>query len=147
MLTLNQLVKKIQDIGEVHKQIKTTYNGSVFDFLSKGSDNVYPAFVYDVSQGNINGTVLTIDFLLFFFDRVLPEQYNETEVLSDQVLICTDIIAQLRYQLFDFYLTGNNNIQFFREETPDLLSGVRATVSFEIPYDADRCAVPTTFAY
>jgi hypothetical protein len=115
--------------------------------LSKGSDNVYPAFVYDVSQGNINGTVLTIDFLLFFFDRVLPEQYNETEVLSDQVLICTDIIAQLRYQLFDFFLTGNNNIQFFREETPDLLAGVRATVSFEIAYDADRCAVPTTFAY
>jgi hypothetical protein len=147
MLTLNQLVKKIQDIGEAHKQIKTTYNGSVFDFLSKGSDNIYPAFVYDVSQGNINGTVLTIDFLLFFFDRVLPEQYNETEVLSDQVLICTDIIAQLRYQLFDFFLTGNNNIQFFREETPDLLAGVRATVSFEIPYDADRCAVPTTFEY
>lgn len=147
MLTLNELTKKIQEIGEAHKQIKTTYNGSVFDFLSKGTDNVYPAFVYDLSQGNISGTVMTLDFLMFFFDRVLPEQVNETEVLSDQILIASDIIAQLRYQLFDFYVTGNNSMVFFREETPDLLAGVRCSVSFEIQYDADRCAVPTNFAY
>jgi hypothetical protein len=27
------------------------------------------------------------------------------------------------------------------------LAGVRAVISFEIPFDADSCAVPTTFTY
>lgn len=147
MLTLNQLTKTITEIGQAHKQIKTTYNGSVLDFLSKGSDVIYPAFVFDLNGGRIDGTVMTLDFLMFFFDRVRPELDNETEVLSDQILTATDIVAQLRYQLFDFYTNESNSMVFFKEETPELLSGVRLSVSFEIPYDADRCAVPTTFSY
>jgi hypothetical protein len=33
---------------------------------------------------------------------MLPEDTNETEVLSDQLEICQDIIAQLRYNNFEF---------------------------------------------
>ena len=62
-------------------------------------------------------------------------------------LTASDIVAQLRYQLFDFYTNESNSMVFFKEETPELLSGVRLSVAFEIPYDADRCAVPTTFTY
>jgi hypothetical protein len=61
--------------------------------------------------------------------------------------VASDIVAQLRYQLFDFLTGGNVPLTFFREETPDILAGVRASITFEIPFDADRCAVPTSFTY
>jgi hypothetical protein len=147
MLTLNELVKKITEIGEGHKMIKTTYYGNVFDFLAKTPDARYPAMLFDLDTANFNGQVLNVNMVFFFFDRVLAETTNELDVLNDQLLVASDIVAQLRYQLFDFLTGGNVPLTFFREETPDILAGVRASISFEIPFDADRCAVPTTFQY
>jgi hypothetical protein len=147
MLTLNELVAKIQAIGDGHKMIKTTYQGNVFDFMSKTPDARYPAMLFDLDTANFEGQVLNVSMLFFFFDRVLAETTNELDVLNDQLLIASDIVAQLRYQLFDFLTDGNVPLVFFREETPDILAGVRASISFEIPFDADRCAVPTTFTY
>jgi hypothetical protein len=147
MLTLNELVKKITEIGEGHKMIKTTYYGNVFDFLAKTPDARYPAMLFDLDTANFNGQVLNVNMVFFFFDRVLAETTNELDVLNDQLLVASDIVAQLRYQLFDFLTGGNVPLTFFREETPDILAGVRASISFEIPFDADRCAVPTTFTY
>jgi hypothetical protein len=147
MLTLNELVKKITEIGEGHKMIKTTYYGNVFDFLAKTPDARYPAMLFDLDTANFNGQVLNVNMVFFFFDRVLAETTNELDVLNDQLLVASDIVAQLRYQLFDFLTGGNVPLTFFREETPDILAGVRASITFEIPFDADRCAVPTTFTY
>jgi hypothetical protein len=147
MLTLNELVKKITEIGEGHKMIKTTYYGNVFDFLAKTPDARYPAMLFDLDTANFNGQVLNVNMVFFFFDRVLAETTNELDVLNDQLLVASDIVAQLRYQLFDFLTGGNVPLTFFREETPDILAGVRASITFEIPFDADRCAVPTSFTY
>jgi hypothetical protein len=147
MLTLNELVKKITEIGEGHKMIKTTYYGNVFDFLAKTPDARYPAMLFDLDTANFNGQVLNVNMVFFFFDRVLAETTNELDVLNDQLLVASDIVAQLRYQLFDFLTGGNVPLTFFREETPDILAGVRASITFEIPFDADRCAVPTSFSY
>jgi hypothetical protein len=147
MLTLNELVKKITEIGEGHKMIKTTYYGNVFDFLAKTPDARYPAMLFDLDTANFNGQVLNVNMVFFFFDRVLAETTNELDVLNDQLLVASDIVAQLRYQLFDFLTGGNVPLTFFREETPDILAGVRASITFEIPFDADRCAGPTSFTY
>jgi hypothetical protein len=147
MLTLNELVTKLTEIGQGHKMIKQTYYGNVFDFLAKTPDARYPAMLFDLDTANFNGQVLNVSMVFFFFDRVLAEQTNELDVLNDQLLIASDIVAQLRYQLFDFLTSNQVQLQFFREETPDILAGVRASISFEIPFDADRCAVPTTFQY
>jgi hypothetical protein len=147
MLTLNELVTKLTEIGQGHKMIKQTFYGNVFDFMSNTPDARYPAMLFDLDSANFNGQVLNVNMVFFFFDRVLAEQTNELDVLNDQLLIASDIVAQLRYQLFDFLTGGNVPLTFFREETPDILAGVRASISFEIPFDADRCAVPTSFTY
>ena len=76
MTTLNNLIKTIEDLGNAHRQIKTTFYGNAFDFLSKGTDNVYPALFFDLTGASINGKSSTINFTLFFCDRVLPEQSN-----------------------------------------------------------------------
>ena len=145
--TLNQVVATIQQIGQAHRQIKTVYFGNLLDFLSKGSDNVYPALFFDLTGSSISGTTLTMDFSLYFFDRMLAEQSNETEVLSDQLSIAQDIVAQLKFNEFDFVIQDSVPLQYFTEDTPDLLAGVRADVSLDLPFTADRCQVPTTYQY
>lgn len=145
--TLNQVVATIREIGQAHRQIKTVYFGNLLDFLSKGSDNVYPAMFFDLTGSSISGTTLTMDFSLYFFDRMLAEQSNETEVLSDQLSIAQDIVAQLKFNDFDFVIQDNVPLQFFTEDTPDLLAGVRADVSLDLPFTADRCQVPTNYQY
>jgi hypothetical protein len=146
-MTLNQLIKTIKDIGSAHKQIKTVYYGNAFDFLSKGSDNVYPAMFFDLNGGSINNLTSTLDFTFFFADRVLPDQENEQEVQSDQLSVCYDIFAQFNENNFEFTPQENVTINFFVEDTPDYIAGVSATVSFDLPYLKDRCQVPSDYNY
>lgn len=146
-LTLNQVIKTIEDIGKAHYQIKTVYYGNVFDFLSKGQDNKYPALFFDLQGASINGLTSTLNFQLFFADRVLLEQTNEQEVTSDQLQVCEDIVAQLHNNSFDFTMQDNVTIEFFTENTPDYLAGVSATISLDLPFTNDRCQVPSSYNY
>jgi len=125
----------------------TTFYGNAFDFLSKGSDNVYPAFFFDITGASINGKTSTLNFTLFFCDRVLPEQSNEQEVLSDQLLTAQDIIAQLNYNNFEFVMQDAVTLDFFTEDTPEYLAGVSATISLDLPYLQNRCEAPTDYTY
>jgi hypothetical protein len=78
---------------------------------------------------------------------MLHEETNETEVISDMLEVCQDIIAQLRSQTFDFDEGLNATLSFFTEDTPDLLAGVRADITIELSYTANRCVVPSTYEY
>lgn len=144
-MTLNQLTDLIKDMGEKHAMIAKTHFGSVMAML--GSENKYPAFNFDFVGADIRGSELRVRFAFFFFDRVLQEEDNETEVISDQMLICQDIIAQLRYPGHDFSVDDFIPITFFSDDTPDVLAGVKADVTINLGYISDRCAVPSTLTY
>jgi hypothetical protein len=88
-----------------------------------------------------------MEFSLYFLDRMLAEQSNETEVLSDQLSVAQDIIAQLKYNDFDFEIQDSVPLQYVTENTPDLLAGVVANVRLDLPFTADRCVVPTDYQY
>ena len=75
-MTLNQVIKQIEDIGNAHQQIKTVFYGSAFDLLSKGSDVQYPVMLFDLSNASISGKVLSLSFSFFFMDRMLAEETN-----------------------------------------------------------------------
>jgi len=146
-LTLNQIVATINNLANAHKQIKSVYFGDLADYLSRGTENVYPSLFYDLTGGSVQERGVTLNFSLYFFDRMLPEDTNETEVLSDMLEVCQDIIAQLRYNNWEFDEGLNATLTFFTEDTPELLAGVRADISIELPFIADRCQIPTTFTY
>lgn len=145
--TLNQIVKTITDLGNAHQQIKSVYFGDLVDYLSRGTENLYPSLYFDLTGGSVAEKGVTLNFSLYFFDRVLHEETNETEVLSDMLEICQDIIAQLRYNNFDFDEGMNATLSFFTDDTPELLGGVRADITLELPFLANRCVVPTSYSY
>lgn len=146
-LTLNQVVSQIKQIAEAHEQINTVYYGDFDEFLGESADNVYPAMYFDSTDASLSRQVLTMNFSLYFFDRMLPEKINETEAVSDMLSVAQDIVAQLLYQQFEFEMQDNVNLTFITEDTPDNLVAVKADISLEIPFLANRCAVPTTYQY
>lgn len=146
-MTLNQTVNKIKEIANAHQQIKSVYFGDFPDYLSKGSDNVYPSLYFDVTGGQVLERSVVLNFSLYFFDRMLHEDTNETEILSDMLEICQDIIAQLRYNGFEWDEGMNDTLTFFTEDTPDLLAGVKVDITLDLPYISNRCQVPTDYTY
>jgi hypothetical protein len=146
-MTLNQVVALINQIAQGHQQIEDVYFGELIDFLSRGEDNIYPSLCYEVTNANISldGKALSISFSFYFFDRMLPEDADETEVLSDRLSVAQDIVAQLTYNNYEFDVVGGIPVQFFIEKTSDLLAGVRADIQLELPYLSNRCVVPTTY--
>jgi hypothetical protein len=146
-MTLNNIVQTITNLANAHQQIKSVYFGDLADYLSRGSDNVYPSLYFDLTGGNIAERSLVLNFSLYFFDRMLHEETNETEVLSDMLEVCQDIIAQLRSQSFEFDEGLSATLNFFTEDTPDLLAGVRADITLDLPFLANRCVVPSTYQF
>lgn len=145
-LTLNQTVKLVKDIAQSHDQIKTVYFGDVWEFLAQ-TDNVYPAMFYSLTGSQINGKSLDMSFSLFFLDRQLQDETNETEVLSDQLLIAQDIISMLRFPKFDWEIGDNVILEFFTENEKDYLAGVKADVTISFPMLSNRCQIPSDFNY
>lgn len=145
-LTLNQTVKLIKDIAQSHDQINTVYFGDVWEFLAQ-TDNTYPAMFYSLTGSQINGKSLDMSFSFFFLDRQLQDETNETEVLSDQLLIAQDIISMLRFPKFDWEIGDNVVLEFFTENEKDYLAGVKADVTISFPMLSNRCQIPTDFNY
>jgi len=145
-LTLNQTVKLIRDIALSHDQINTVYFGDVWEFLAQ-TDNTYPAMFYSLTGSQISGKNLAMDFSLFFLDRQLQDESNETDVLSDQLLIGQDIFSMMRYPKFDWKLDEDVSIEFFTENEKDYLSGVKLDITINYPMLTDRCQIPDDYTY
>lgn len=146
-LTLNQVVAQIKAIAQAHEQINTVYYGDFDEFLGESADNVYPAMYFDSTNASLSNRTLTLNFSLYFFDRMLPEKINETEAVSDMLSVAQDIIAQMLFQEFEFEMNESVQLTFITEDTPDNLVAVKADISMDLPYTADRCQVPSTYQF
>jgi hypothetical protein len=138
--TLNQIVKKISDFGSQHAQIKYVLYGDVVDHLSQG-EVTYPAFFFNMSGVNMLAKQITYTFSLYFMDRQI-ENTEEIEVMSDQLLICQDLIALIRNNANEWLVSENIPMEFFIESEPDILAGVKADITLTLSSINNRCQVP-----
>lgn len=146
MLTLNQTVDLLTKLGESHKQIETVYFGDVWEFLAQ-KDNKYPAMFINLSNSNISGKDMTYSFSLFFLDRQLQDESDETDVLSDQLQIAQDIWAMINYPKFEWRVGEDASIDYFTENENDYLAGVKMDIQLSYGILTDRCQVPADFEY
>jgi hypothetical protein len=149
-MTLNQIVKELTTIGNDHEQINFVYFGDVWERLSNG-EVTYPAMFFTLNGANVAAKEIGYSFSLYFMDRMLMEETNETEVLSDMTQVAGDIVAQLRfptdYQNVTWTLNQNLPITFYTESDPDLLAGVKLDINLTVPFINNRCEVPSNYTY
>lgn len=141
-LTLNQLVKQITAFGSNHKQIKFVYFGDVWDRISNG-EVTYPAMFFTLTNAQILAKQIQYNFSIYVMDRMLMEETNETEVLSDMTLVGQDIVAKLRAPQNNWLAGDNMPITFYTESDPDYLAGIKIDVTLTLSSLNDTCQIPT----
>jgi len=140
-MTLNQIVKKVTDYGSQHPQINFVLYGDIYDHLSQGEVN-YPAMFFNIEDVSISAKQIQYTFGLYFMDRQI-ENTEELEVMSDQILTAQDIIALIRNNANEWIVGDSIPMVLFTESEPDVLAGVKASISLVLPSINNRCQIPT----
>jgi len=141
-MTLNQIVKQISAFGNNHEQIKFVYFGDVWERLSNG-EVTYPAMFFNLNDAQILAKQIQYNFSIYVMDRMLMEETNETEVLSDMTLVGQDMVASLRDHIYSWIVSDNMSVTFFTESDPDYLAGLKIDFSLTLSSLNDTCQIPT----
>jgi hypothetical protein len=141
-MTLNQIVKQITEFGNNHEQIKFVYFGDVWERLSNG-EVTYPAMFFNLNDAQILAKQIQYNFSIYVMDRMLMEETNETEVLSDMILVGQDMVASLRDPIYNWTANDNMSVTFYTESDPDYLAGVKIDFSLTLSSLNDTCQIPT----
>jgi hypothetical protein len=143
-MTIKEVKSLLNNLAIDHKQINDFGWGDVWE-LGESKSITYPLMYCTIQSSNVSGKTFNLSLSILFADLVFEDEKNEDDVISDQMLVCQDIIAQLRSDTFDFTLGNTVNINFFTERLSDLVAGVQASITLALPYVADRCAVPSDY--
>jgi hypothetical protein len=140
--TLNQIINQLEAVQQSHAQLNGFGFGEVFE-LSTQQEN-YPLLWANVLTSNISEKTLTLNFGIMILDIVSDDSRNERDTMSDTLSISQDVIAMLENPTNDdSFLVGDSvTLEPLFEAFPDKVNGWLITLSFELPFEANRCQVP-----
>jgi hypothetical protein len=140
--TLNQIINQLEAVQQSHAQLNGFGFGEVFE-LSTQQEN-YPLMWANVLTSNISEKTLTLNFGIMILDIVSDDSRNERDTMSDTLSISQDVIAMLENPTNDdsFLIGDSVTLEPLFEAFPDKVNGWLMTLSFELPFEANRCQVP-----
>lgn len=140
--TLNQIINQLEAVQQSHAQLNGFGFGEVFE-LSTQQEN-YPLLWANVLTSNISEKTLTLNFGIMILDIVSDDSRNERDTMSDTLSISQDVIAMLENPTNDdnFLIGDSITLEPLFEAFPDKVNGWLMTLSFELPFEANRCQVP-----
>ncbi len=143
MITLNQVIKNLNNIANAHYQINSFGNGSVIEFATSGITE-YPAMWVDYEPPILQGNAYTHVLRIYVMDRLIKGKQNELELFSDIQQICLDIIAQLNSTIYGWKLVSDNITlnPFSEPRFDDEDAGYYFDVNLKVPFTYDRCQIP-----
>jgi len=153
MVSLNQIVQRINNIADQHYQVKSFASGDVSQVLEKDSlsDLLFPRVFLNRLSATSTGGALYYNFELIVTDLVKKDRSNEQEVISDCMQIATDFVTIMAYFEFIsenddafFAPTQTVNYNFLSEAYSDRVSGVVANIQIKQGFTFDKCIVPIT---
>lgn len=143
MITLNQVIKNLNNIANAHYQINSFGNGNVTEFATSGTTN-YPAMWVDYQPAQVQGGAYLHVVTIYISDRMLKGNLNELEVLSDMQQVCLDVIAQCRSLIYGWSLVSDSVTlnPFYHTRFDDETAGYYFDLTLRIPFTYDRCQIP-----
>jgi hypothetical protein len=142
--TLNSLINQFRYVSQNHAQIKGFNFGRDAEIAASEQEK-YPLLWIDVTDSNIEGTVMTVSILMKVIDIQQPDRDNEIENLSDMLSIGQDVYAAMSdpaYQDF-FIIQYASSLTPIREAYTDLVNGWEMRLDFSFMQDRNRCQIPT----
>jgi hypothetical protein len=150
-LTLNQIVKRLQNLAVNHKQVKSFFFGPLAEWLANPK-RTYTACAVDLLGSNIDRAArqTRYRFDIWFFDLTNVSEDsrgNETEVLSDLSSIAEDMLAMMGSHSFEDWEVTGGEVGYFTEHLEDWTAAVKLSVTVSVDFLADRCRVPSELTF
>lgn len=142
-MTYNQLITTLQSLLESHAMIKTAKNVTPREWLLRDEQPVYPIACYSINSGSINkGREQIFNVQFFFLDKSGKEAEFESDVLSDQMQIASDILSLMRTGRKDYSIDDNVSFNAISDKYEDYLAGIEYTINISTQNEFTGCNVP-----
>ena len=147
MVSLIQIVKGLNDIANAHLQIRDFRFDDLNSFITSGATNYVCMLVHEPDVMVTKDRHFTLyKTRIYLFDKVLKDESNKTEVLSDLIRIAEDVIAEIKNPSWTWYVQIDQRpvIEHDYERTMDWLAATWFDVEFRLPTPDNRCQIPET---
>lgn len=153
MVSLNQIVSRINEVADEHYMLKTFQCGNLSQIAEIDSqDNlVYPLAYLDRRSASSTGGAFFFNFDLIITDLVKTDRSNEQEVISDCMQIAQDFAVLLERPEYlnisdTAWLNPTQTINYsiISEEYSDRVAGVVMSFQIKQAFTYNRCVTPVT---
>lgn len=142
-MTYNQLISTLTSLLQSHAMIKTVKNATPKEWLLRDDQPLYPVAFFSINNGSLNrGSEQVYNVQFFFLDKSGLEAEFETEVISDQIGIGSDIINLIRTGRKDYYVQDGVTFNAISDKYEDYLAGIEYTLNITTQSDFSGCDVP-----
>jgi len=146
-MTLNQTIKRLQDIVVEHGQINSYYFGELSNW-SSFPNLVYPSCLITLNDATITTPRTELNFSMWVTDRLTFDNTNSNEVMSDTLQVMNDLLAAIDDTAINWLPNFEGKpVVFFEDsrnnDNADVVGGVKIDFTIGINTPKDRCAMPT----
>lgn len=133
-MTLWETVMKLKEIGMRQPSVRSTGDGSIYDYLNTKGNNKYCVFFISQTTHREDDRFSYYGFNLFFVDRLDNTMENNRLQIQS---VGKEVLSNVIRTFSDTYNADYDTIRFtpFTEKFADECSGVFATVELQIPLD------------
>jgi hypothetical protein len=144
VLTLNQIVKKLETFANDHKQLSGNFLfGQFYDYVANKSEQ-YPAMIVYLQPNQLSENTDTYTFQVTICDRLKKDDTNEIEVLSDTNLIAKDLITYFKNSPTERDVIINTSVTLndFSDREDSETAGYFFDITFRQNFDYNYCDIP-----
>ena len=144
MLTLNQIVKKLETFANDHKQLSGNFLfGQFYDYVANKSEQ-YPAMIIYLQPNQLSENTDTYTFQITICNRLKKDDTNEIEVLSDTNLIAKDLITYFKNSPTERDVIINTSVTLndFSDREDSETAGYFFDITFRQNFDYNYCDIP-----
>jgi hypothetical protein len=144
VLTLNQIVKKLETFANDHKQLSGNFLfGQFYDYVADKSEQ-YPAMIVYLQPNQLSENTDTYTFQITICDRLKKDDTNEIEVLSDTNLIAKDLITYFKNSPTERDVIINTSVTLndFSDREDSETAGYFFDITFRQNFDYNYCDIP-----
>ena len=146
---LKDIVNIIKDVSLRHKGVRTfRYQGTRFN-NAQNNYKPYQVYLDNISYHNLNITtnIFTVEFNMYILSQPTKDVDGILEVQNEAYTIAADIIAYLDYseEYKGVISMHDYSIMTLANYTDDDASGVRLSITLEIPSPVNLCEIDENF--
>lgn len=138
-MTITELTNMILATANSLELVHRATHGDIYEKWN-AENGMYGAFNIDYEGFAVNGSMLNLQIIAYYGDRVRPDGSNELPLYDDAVHVLSSIFNGIDTPENEIWL-GELVYVPFRQTFADDLAGAYVRTTIQIPYEQGRCSM------